>query len=96
MNLTMLDVDKVVSQIDEAADPNAIIILGTSIKEEMQDEIAVTVIAAGFDGREPGQAVEKPLEEVLPSTPLGGETKPEPTQPFGNTLEMDIPDFLKK
>ena len=96
MNLTMLDVDKVASQIDEAADPNAIIILGTSIKEEMQDEIAVTVIAAGFDGREPGQAVEKPLEEVLPSTPLGGETKPEPTQPFGNTLEMDIPDFLKK
>jgi len=96
MNLTMLDVDKVASQIDEAADPNAIIILGTSIKEEMQDEIAVTVIAAGFDGREPGQAVEKPLEEVLPSTPLGGETKPEPTQHFGNTLEMDIPDFLKK
>ena len=96
MNLTMLDVDKVASQIDEAADPNAIIILGTSIKEEMQDEIAVTVIAAGFDGREPGQAVEKPLEEGLPSTPLGGETKPEPTQPFGNTLEMDIPDFLKK
>ena len=96
MNLTMLDVDKVASQIDEAADPNAIIILGTSIKEEMQDEIAVTVIAAGFDGREPGQAIEKPLEEVLPSTPLSGEIKPEPTQHFGNTLEMDIPDFLKK
>ena len=96
MNLTMLDVDKVASQIDEAADPNAIIILGTSIKEEMQDEIAVTVIAAGFDGREPGQSVEKPLEEVVPSIPLGGETKPEPTQHFGNTLEMDIPDFLKK
>ena len=48
-DLTMFDVDKVASQIDQEADENAIIILGASIKEEMQDEIAVTVIAAGFE-----------------------------------------------
>lgn len=40
-DLTMFDVDKVASQIDQEADENAIIILGASIKEEMQDEIAV-------------------------------------------------------
>ena len=48
-DLTMFDVDKVASQIDDEADKNAIIILGASIKEEMQDEILVTVIAAGFE-----------------------------------------------
>ena len=49
-SLPMFDcTDKVASQIDQEADENAIIILGASIKEEMQDEIAVTVIAAGFE-----------------------------------------------
>ena len=48
-DLTMFDVDRVASQIDEEADKNAIIILGASIKEDMQDEILVTVIAAGFE-----------------------------------------------
>ena len=97
MGLTMLDVDRVASQIDEAADPNAIIILGTSIKEEMQDEIAVTVIAAGFEGnREPGQIVpERQAEEIAPK-PLDIDAPAERTANFGNTLEMDIPDFLKK
>ena len=47
----MFDVDKVATQIDEEADDNAIIILGASIKEEMKDEITVTVIAAGFETR---------------------------------------------
>lgn len=48
-DLTMFDVDRVASQIDEEADKNAIIILGASIKEDLQDEIQVTVIAAGFE-----------------------------------------------
>ncbi|MFQ7474129.1 MAG: cell division protein FtsZ, partial [Anaerovoracaceae bacterium] len=45
----MFDVDKVATRIDEEADDNAIIILGASIKEDLNDEIAVTVIAAGFE-----------------------------------------------
>ena len=48
-NLTMFDVDKVATQIEEEADKNAIIILGAAIKEDMDDEIGITVIAAGFE-----------------------------------------------
>ena len=99
LNLTMLDVDRVASQIDEQADPNAIIILGTSIKEEMQDEIAVTVIAAGFEkGREPGQLPgEKPAEAEEQPAPAASTVEPaRHTADFTNTLEMDIPDFLKR
>ena len=47
--LTMFDVDKVATQIEEEADNNAIIILGAAIKDDMEDEIAITVIAAGFE-----------------------------------------------
>lgn len=95
-NLTMFDVDAVASRIDEEADENAIIILGTSIKEEMQDEISVTVIAAGF---------EKPREfdSVVPKRPVDDTADDAPVDvdaPSGtadlNDLGMAIPDFLKK
>lgn len=97
-DLTMFDVDKVASRIDEQADPNAIIILGTSIKEELQDELAVTVIAAGF---------EKPrdLGSMIPGRPEAGEpaqhesTGPAPaneTTDYEGIKGMDIPVFLRK
>ncbi|MDO4176287.1 MAG: cell division protein FtsZ [Bacillota bacterium] len=97
-DLTMFDVDKVASQIDEQADPNAIIILGTSIKEEMQDELAVTVIAAGF---------EKPrdLGSMIPGRPeVDEQSQPESVEPapasdtadFEGIKGMDIPIFLRK
>ncbi|MGX8774644.1 MAG: cell division protein FtsZ, partial [Bacillota bacterium] len=97
MNLTMLDVDRVASQIDEEADPNAIIILGTSIKEEMQDEIAVTVIAAGFDNsRDVERAAEKPAEEAEPKAQEGKEAPASHLPDFDTLQGMDIPDFLKR
>ena len=97
LGLTMLDVDRVASQIDEAADPNAIIILGTSIKEEMQDEIAVTVIAAGFEkGREEAPVIpERPAMEAQPE-PVTKAAVPRHTADFSKTADYDIPDFLKQ
>ena len=93
----MLDVDRVASQIDEAADPNAIIILGTSIKEEMKDEIAVTVIAAGFEkGREEAPVIpERPAMETQPE-PVTKAAVPRHTADFSKTADYDIPDFLKQ
>lgn len=35
--------------VQEAADPNALIIFGATFDESMEDEICVTVIATGFD-----------------------------------------------
>ena len=97
LGLTMLDVDRVASQIDEAADPNAIIILGTSIKEEMKDEIAVTVIAAGFEkGREEAPVIpERPAMEAQPE-PVTKAAVPRHTADFSKTADYDIPDFLKQ
>lgn len=97
-DLTMFDVDKVATQIDEEADPNAIIILGTSIKEELQDEIKITVIAAGF---------ERPKDfggSVIPGKQKGAPEDGEKTEPekkiagaaeYRGLAGMEIPDFLK-
>lgn len=42
------DVDTATKLISEAADPNVDMIFGTSFDETMQDELSITVIAAGF------------------------------------------------
>ena len=47
-DLGMHEVDEAARIISEAADPNANIIFGTSIDENMKDEIKLTVIATGF------------------------------------------------
>lgn len=52
-DLGLLEVDAAANMIYEAADPNANIIWGAAIDENMGDEIMVTVIATGFDGSMP-------------------------------------------
>lgn len=48
-DLGMLEVSEISSLVQEQADPEAILIFGAAINEEMNDEISLTVIATGFD-----------------------------------------------
>lgn len=50
-DLGMLEVNEAADQIEKAADKDAIVIFGASVKEELQDEIVITVIATGFEDR---------------------------------------------
>jgi len=65
-DLGMLEVNDAADVVAREADEDAIIIFGTSIKEEMQNEIKVTVIATGFeDGPRPSvEEFEKKKEEA--------------------------------
>ena len=96
-DLTMFDVDKVATQIDEEADKNAIIILGASIKEEMQDEISVTVIAAGFDKAGSVDILNSP---VIPNNTVESSAVVEETTTdedvYRGTPRIDIPTFLQR
>lgn len=47
----MLDVNETANQIQNVADKDAIIIFGTSVKEELNDEMKITVIATGFENQ---------------------------------------------
>mgnify|MGYP000406466892 FL=1 len=58
------DVDMATKLISEAADPNVSMIFGTSFDETLQDEINITVIAAGFVGMDNPDAVS---EEAAPA-----------------------------
>ncbi|MBR2001054.1 MAG: cell division protein FtsZ [Firmicutes bacterium] len=48
-DMGMLEVSEATSQIEEAADEDCILIFGSSVKEELQDEIVITIIATGFE-----------------------------------------------
>jgi len=48
-NLGLLEADEAASLIKEVIDPDAEIIFGTTINENLKDEVIVTVIATGFD-----------------------------------------------
>jgi cell division protein FtsZ len=50
-DLGMLEVNEAADMIEKAADRDAIVIFGTSIKEDMTDQIKITVIATGFEDR---------------------------------------------
>lgn len=50
-DLGMLEVNEAADQIEKAADKEAIVIFGASVREELHDEIVITVIATGFEDR---------------------------------------------
>ena len=49
MDIGLEEVETAANLVQEAADPNALIIFGATFDESMEDEICVTVIATGFD-----------------------------------------------
>ncbi len=48
-NLTMNEVNDAATIITQSADPDANIIFGASIRDDMDDDVQISVIAAGFD-----------------------------------------------
>ncbi len=50
-DLGMLEVNEAADQIEKAADRDAVVIFGASVKQEMEGEVVITVIATGFDDK---------------------------------------------
>ncbi len=87
-SLTLFEVNEAVSMAQSAADPEANIIFGSVIDERLGNEVKITVIATGFQGRDErsravARKVEKPAEvvrEVVSARaappPLPGDARP--------------------
>lgn len=86
-NLGLLEAGEAASIISEAIDPDAEIIFGTTLNEELDDKVIVTVIATGLDANntasEPAKkpeakpVAEEPKKEEVPTQPASkDETKP--------------------
>ena len=63
------EVDAATKMITETAAQGVEVILGTAFKEDMSDEMVITVIAAGYE--EAGAAEEAPAEQPAPQAKTG-------------------------
>lgn len=109
-SLTMHEVDEAARFITKSVDPDAKIIFGAVIDENLEDEIKITVIATGFEEG----ARKKAVDSVVNSVPLSfeEEPEPEPAQKIRRPMfsakiveddpqpqeqdELDVPAFIRK
>jgi cell division protein FtsZ len=66
-SLTLHEVNEAVTMAQSAADPDANIIFGSVIDERMEDQVKITVIATGFQGREATSRAGQPRQVALPA-----------------------------
>jgi len=107
-SLGLLEADEAANLIRESIDPDAEIIFGTTINEDLKDEVLVTVIATGFDsgvkGLPPsglhdifGKVSGDSSEVVAPTGEEGnGPTlNPFDFEQFDDADEIKIPSFIR-
>ncbi|KKT65449.1 MAG: Cell division protein FtsZ [Candidatus Woesebacteria bacterium GW2011_GWA2_44_33] len=96
-NLSMTEVNEAAEIISQAADPDANIIFGATIDEDMGDQIKVSVIGAGFD--ENRQTMKKFISSSRMKTggkKIDDEDKQPPNDEPEPEDEFDIPAFLRQ
>ena len=101
------DVDAATKMITDTAADGVEFIFGTAFKEDMQDEMTITVIAAGFDDMDAandaaveGAAIENPDEDIIPiDNPLidglGFGAPSAPVKPAASNQDYDLDDIFK-
>ena len=107
-DLGMLEVNEAADLIEKAAARDANIIFGASIKEDLEDEIRITVIATGFDdgeaeAEEQAQAEAEAQARAAAESAANAAQQSAPVQeperkPAASTEDdsMIVPDFLRK
>ncbi|MBC7236212.1 MAG: cell division protein FtsZ, partial [Chloroflexi bacterium] len=90
-NLSLHEVHQAAELIHQTAAPDANIIFGTIIDDNMGDEIQITLIATGFE-------LDKQARVRLPTPSASAERRPSSEvfhRPFDNS-DLDIPAFLRR
>ncbi len=102
-DLSMFEVDEAAKVITENIDSDANIIFGSTIREDYEGEIKITVVATGFDENSNKKALEE--KQATPKTinPFGRKTVNDsristPLQTPKTSIEddLDVPAFLRK
>jgi cell division protein FtsZ len=91
-DLSLVEVSEAAKVVGEAAHPDANIIFGANVDEELSDQIWVTVVATRFDGRpQPPRREAEPVIRRSGEAPVG---RGRPPGRQGGDLNIDVPEFL--
>jgi cell division protein FtsZ len=93
-NLTLFEVNEAADKVKEAADPDAEIIFGAVINEDLGDDIVITVIATGFEKHEPAVKQSGRTEHKVINNDEG--VTPRIIDVNVGAGDLDIPPFYRK
>ncbi len=89
-DLSLVEVSEAAKLVGEAAHPDANIIFGANVDEELNDQVWVTVVATRFDGRAaPPRRVAEPMIRRTKDAPRSGRR-----ERGGDLGGIDVPEFL--
>jgi cell division protein FtsZ len=89
-DLSLVEVSEAAKLVGEAAHPEANIIFGANIDEELGDQVWVTVVATRFDGR--AAPPRRAAEPTIRRTRDAG--RPPRNEKAGELSSLDVPEFL--
>ncbi|MFZ3069278.1 MAG: cell division protein FtsZ [Microgenomates group bacterium] len=92
-SLTLTEINEASSIITQSADPDANIIFGTTIREDLGDEIQISVIAAGFDENRRHFGSIPSINPYLTPKPVISQ---EPEKPLDESVEESQPSAQVK
>jgi len=91
-DLSLVEVSEAAKVVGEAAHPDANIIFGANVDDELTDQIWVTVVATRFDGRP--SAPRRAAEPTIRRTKDAPERRSGRSGDRGGDLGIDVPEFL--
>jgi cell division protein FtsZ len=91
-DLGLFEVNLAAELVQKSADPDANIIFGAVIDENLSDEMIITVIATGFD-KSSGL---KKIDRIFERAPKKNVEETRPSQNTDKADELDIPTFLRR
>jgi len=91
-DLSLVEVSEAAKLVGEAAHPDANIIFGANVDEDLGDQVWVTVVATRFDGR--GVPQRRVAEPTIRRTKDTGRGRPPRSEKPGDLGTLDVPEFL--
>ena len=65
LDLPIDEVDEAAALVKEVVDPNCNIIFGAGIDEALSNEVEITVIATGFNGKDAGKEPQRDIKDIM-------------------------------
>jgi cell division protein FtsZ len=91
-DLSLWEVNEAARAVQEAAHPDSNIIFGAMLDEKLEDEVWITVVATGYDGKRPAREERGPFRE-----PVGEPRVHRNRQPaYVRGGEVDVPEFIPR
>ena len=90
-DLSLVEVSEAAKLVGDAAHPDANIIFGANVDNDLKDQIWVTVVATRFDGR---PAPRRAAEPTIRRTRDAGRGRAPRSETSGDLSSLDVPEFL--